>query len=41
VPIVPVVSVGGQETFLPLSDGRRLAETSKLDKLGRLKILPV
>jgi len=41
VPIVPVVSVGGQETFLPLSDGRRLAETLKLDKLGRLKILPV
>ena len=41
VPIVPVVSVGGQETFLPLTDGRRLAETLKLDKLGRLKILPV
>src|SRR5437588_617229 len=41
VPIVPVVSVGGQETFLPLTDGRRLAEALRLDKLGRLKILPV
>jgi len=41
VPIVPVVSVGGQETFLPLTDGRRLAKTLNLDKLGRLKILPV
>ena len=41
VPIVPVVSVGGQETFLPLTDGRRLAKTLRLDKLGRLKILPI
>jgi 1-acyl-sn-glycerol-3-phosphate acyltransferase len=41
VPIVPVVSVGGQETFLPLTDGRRLARALRLDKLGRLKILPI
>ena len=41
VPIVPVVSVGGQETFFPLTDGRRLAKALRLDKLGRLKILPV
>jgi 1-acyl-sn-glycerol-3-phosphate acyltransferase len=41
VPIVPVVAVGGQETFLPLTDGRRLAKTLRLDKLGRLKILPI
>jgi len=41
VPIVPVVSVGGQETFLPLTDGRRLAKRLRLAQLGRLKILPV
>jgi 1-acyl-sn-glycerol-3-phosphate acyltransferase len=41
VPIVPVVSVGGQEAFFPLTDGRRLAETFKLDRLARLKILPI
>jgi 1-acyl-sn-glycerol-3-phosphate acyltransferase len=41
VPIVPVVSVGGQETFLPLTDGRRLAKALRLDKLARLKILPI
>ena len=41
VPIVPVVSVGGQETFVPLTDGRRIAETLKLRELARLKILPV
>ena len=41
VPIVPVVSVGGQETFLPLTDGRRIARALRLDKLARLKILPV
>jgi 1-acyl-sn-glycerol-3-phosphate acyltransferase len=40
-PIVPVVSVGGQETFLPLTDGSRLASALGLDKLARLKILPV
>ena len=26
VPIVPVVSVGGHDTYLPLTDGRRLAK---------------
>ena len=41
VPIVPVVSVGGQEAYLPLTDGRRLAEALRLPQLGRLKILPV
>jgi 1-acyl-sn-glycerol-3-phosphate acyltransferase len=41
VPIVPVVSCGGQETFLPLTDGRRLAKRLRLAQLGRLKILPV
>lgn len=41
VPIVPVVAVGGQDTYLPLTDGRRVASLLKLDKLARLKVLPV
>lgn len=41
VPIVPVVSCGGQSTFLPLTDGRRLAEVLRLNRLGRLKVLPI
>ena len=41
VPIVPVVSVGGQDTYLPLTDGRKAAKFLKLDKLARLKVLPV
>jgi 1-acyl-sn-glycerol-3-phosphate acyltransferase len=41
VPIVPVVSSGGQQTYLPLTDGARLARALRLDKLGRLKVLPV
>ena len=41
VPIVPVVSVGGQETALFLSRGAGLAEVLRLDKLFRLKVLPI
>src|ERR671911_753310 len=41
VPIVPVVSVGGQETALFLSNGRRLAHLLRLDRLLRLKVLPI
>jgi 1-acyl-sn-glycerol-3-phosphate acyltransferase len=41
VPIVPVVSVGGQETALFLSRGDRLARLLGLDKLFRLKVLPI
>jgi 1-acyl-sn-glycerol-3-phosphate acyltransferase len=41
VPIVPVVSVGGQDTFFPLTDGRAAAKMLRLDKLARLKVLPV
>lgn len=40
-PIVPVVAVGGHDTYLPLSDGRRLAKILRLDKLARLKVLPI
>jgi 1-acyl-sn-glycerol-3-phosphate acyltransferase len=41
VPIVPVVSVGGQETALFLSRGAGLAKVLRLDKLFRLKVLPI
>jgi 1-acyl-sn-glycerol-3-phosphate acyltransferase len=41
VPIVPVVSIGGQETALFLSRGGGLAKALRLDKLFRLKVLPI
>jgi 1-acyl-sn-glycerol-3-phosphate acyltransferase len=41
VPIIPIVSIGGQETALFLSHGDRLARLLRLDKLFRLKTLPV
>jgi 1-acyl-sn-glycerol-3-phosphate acyltransferase len=41
VPIVPVVSIGGQETALFLSRGERLARLLMLDRLARLKVLPI
>jgi 1-acyl-sn-glycerol-3-phosphate acyltransferase len=41
VPIVPVVAIGGQETALFLSRGEGLAKLLGLDRLLRLKVLPV
>jgi 1-acyl-sn-glycerol-3-phosphate acyltransferase len=41
VPIVPVVAVGGQETALFLSRGEHLAKALGLDRLFRLKVLPI
>jgi 1-acyl-sn-glycerol-3-phosphate acyltransferase len=41
VPIVPIVSIGGQETSLFLSRGENLAKLLQLDKLFRLKVLPI
>ena len=41
VPIVPLVSVGGQETAVFLTRGDRLASALRLDKLFRLKVLPI
>src|SRR5687767_702599 len=41
VPIVPVVSIGGQETALFLSRGEGLAHALRLDRLFRLKVLPI
>ena len=41
VPIVPVVSIGGHETALFLTRGEGLARLLALDRLFRLKVLPV
>ena len=41
VPVVPVVSIGGQETALFLTRGERLARLLRLDQLARLKVLPI
>ena len=41
VPVVPMVSLGGQETALFLSRGEGLAKLLRLDKVMRLKTLPV
>ncbi len=41
VPVVPVVAIGGQETALFLSRGEWLAKLLRLDKMFRLKVLPI
>jgi 1-acyl-sn-glycerol-3-phosphate acyltransferase len=41
VPIVPVVSIGGHETAVFLSRGEGLARLLALDRLFRLKVLPI
>ena len=41
VPVVPVVSIGGQETSLFLTRGERLARLLMVDRLARLKVLPI
>ncbi len=41
VEIVPVVSVGGQETALFLSQGEHLSKLLRLDRIFRLKVLPI
>jgi 1-acyl-sn-glycerol-3-phosphate acyltransferase len=41
VALVPVVSIGGQETALFLSRGQRLAKWFRLDRRLRLKVLPI
>ncbi|HEX8120614.1 MAG TPA: lysophospholipid acyltransferase family protein [Solirubrobacteraceae bacterium] len=40
VPIVPVVAIGGQETALFLTRGRRLAKATGWDRLTRIKVAP-
>jgi 1-acyl-sn-glycerol-3-phosphate acyltransferase len=41
VPIVPVVAIGGQETALFHSRGEGLSKLLMLDRLFRLKVLPI
>ena len=41
VPIVPVVAIGGQETALFVTRGRRLAKLTGLDRFARIKVLPI
>ena len=41
VPVVPVVSIGGQETAFFLSRGEGLARALRLDRMFRLKVLPL
>jgi 1-acyl-sn-glycerol-3-phosphate acyltransferase len=41
VPVVPVVSIGGQETALFLSHGGRLARALRVDRTLRLKVIPI
>jgi 1-acyl-sn-glycerol-3-phosphate acyltransferase len=41
VPIVPVVAIGGQETALFVTRGQRAAKLLRLDKLTRIKVLPI
>ena len=41
VPIVPVVSIGGQETALFLTRGERIASALMLDRLLGLELLPI
>lgn len=41
VPIVPVVYIGAHETQLYLTRGERIARALRLDRLARIKILPI
>ena len=41
VPVVPVVSIGGQETALFVTRGERAAKLTGLDRLARIKVLPL
>jgi 1-acyl-sn-glycerol-3-phosphate acyltransferase len=41
VKIVPVVSSGGHDTLIVLNDGRRTAQFLRLDKLARVKSMPM
>ena len=41
VPVVPVVSIGGQETALFLTRGERLARALRLDRAAHLHVLPI
>jgi 1-acyl-sn-glycerol-3-phosphate acyltransferase len=41
VPIVPISTVGGPDSMPVLTRGRTLAKTLQLDKLARIKVMPI
>ena len=41
VPIVPIVSIGGQETALFITRGEHIARALRLDRRFRLKVVPI
>ncbi len=41
VPIVPIVADGGHDTFVVLNDGKWLAKALRMDRLGRVKTMPI
>jgi 1-acyl-sn-glycerol-3-phosphate acyltransferase len=41
VPIVPIATVGGPDSMPVLTSGRRLARALQLDKIARIKVLPI
>jgi 1-acyl-sn-glycerol-3-phosphate acyltransferase len=41
VPVVPMVSIGGQETLFVLARGERVARLLRLDRLLRIKVMPL
>ena len=41
VPIVPIATVGGPDSMPVLTSGRRLAKALQLDKVARIKIMPI
>ncbi|WP_245717495.1 lysophospholipid acyltransferase family protein [Nocardia jejuensis] len=41
VPIVPVVTIGGQETLYIFTRGDRIARALRLDRLMRVKVFPI
>ncbi len=41
VPIVPIATVGGPDSMPVLTTGKRLAKVLQLDKVARIKVLPI
>ena len=41
VPVVPAVSVGAHETLMVLTRGERLARLLRIDRLFRIKVMPL
>ena len=41
VPIVPISTVGGPDSMPVLTNGRRLAKVMQLDKIARIKVMPI